>query len=714
MKIQKIIFLSLASFIFITQGSLASSTYFPIQPGKMGPIAQDGTLRSQQYPFTCQTEPVGLGPAIDQDCNAAMQVSYYYKPRGQSTLLPLPRNINGEYYYPNDVDTFASNYLPDFISPGGKYIVRVEQGVINRFIYMIAILEDIVAHKTPELSGYKNKALYYFDGGSGLGHTQASNSAIDFINDPSRLIKDIDVLGLGYAVLYSTGTATSTHYNLKLGLKTAQMVKQQFISEFKEPDFTLGIGGSGGAIQQLIYSEQDPSLLNGLILLFTAFPDMLTQTNYASDCPLLENYFDNLAYDAPTSWKTRGIIEGLNTSAQMPLSKQALTNVNPKLQTLISDGHGSDTCINGWGRVAHSLINPFSEENGHSQSSLWDNENDQVQFGSYPVDEHGLAYNTLDNEGVQYGLQALKLNKIDKERFFDVNAKIGGWKKESEFVAEANYPMSGHHGEYDGWSSQNATASTIPPEALNHMVATRKSASTAAIDAAVKNHLIFTGNVNLPILEIRINHDDVGDIHNAFESFVIRSRLQKFNRANQHVLWFVQNKKFIADTTQDNYWADIAKMGEYIKLTQDESGGLQKAMIFPYFNPTSWPIMLMERWVRKIKEYPTASIVENKPLFFHDGCYLPTKRISPYFDDSAWVGMLDPTAKWKGFCAQNTIIYPTPRVVAGENIASEQLKCPLIPIEEFIKKNGYGTIKMTAADITHLKMIFPTGVCWYG
>lgn len=246
----------------------------------------------------------------------------------------------------------------------------------------------------------------------------------------------------------------------------------------------------------------------------------------------------------------------------MPLSKLALASVNPKLQSLISNGYGSDTCINGWGRVSHSLINPYSNDNNFKPSSLWDNENDQIQFGSYPVNEQGIAYNTLDNEGVQYGLQALKLNKIDKKRFFDINTKIGGWKKESEFITEQHYPMSGHNGSYDGWSAQNATASTIPSELSNNIVAPRKSASQLAIDAVAKNHLIFTGNVKVPILEIRIDHDDIGDIHNAFESFVIRSKLQKFHHADQHILWLIQSKKFISDTSQYNYWADMAKMGK--------------------------------------------------------------------------------------------------------------------------------------------------------
>lgn len=121
----------------------------------------------------------------------------------------------------------------------------------------------------------------------------------------------------------------------------------------------------------------------------------------------------------------------------------------------------------------------------------------------------------------------------------------------------------------------------------------------------------------------------------------------------------------------------------------------------------------MERWVRNIQENPTSAISNNKPLSFHDGCYLPSKSILPYFNDSAWNGMLDSTTKRKGYCAQNTIIYPTPRVVAGEDIANNQLKCLLISIEAFINKKGYGTIEMTKEDIDHLKRIFPTGVCGY-
>ena len=46
-------------------------------------------------------------------------------------------------------------------------------------------------------------------------------------------------LRMGYAVLYSSGTRTNTHYNLQLGGETAIMVKDRFVSAYAEPEYTI-------------------------------------------------------------------------------------------------------------------------------------------------------------------------------------------------------------------------------------------------------------------------------------------------------------------------------------------------------------------------------------------------------------------------------------------------------------------------------------------
>ena len=69
-------------------------------------------------------------------------------------------------------------------------------------------------------------------------------------------------LPLGHAIVYSTGTRTGTHYNLQLGGETAIMVKDRFVSAYAEPEYTVGVGGSGGAIQQYVYGQNHPGLLD--------------------------------------------------------------------------------------------------------------------------------------------------------------------------------------------------------------------------------------------------------------------------------------------------------------------------------------------------------------------------------------------------------------------------------------------------------------------
>ena len=69
---------------------------------------------------------------------------------------------------------------------------------------------------------------------------------------------DPQLLGLGYAIAHSSGTRTSVHYNLQLGGETALMTKERFVERYGVPRYTVGVGGSGGAIQQYVYGQNHP------------------------------------------------------------------------------------------------------------------------------------------------------------------------------------------------------------------------------------------------------------------------------------------------------------------------------------------------------------------------------------------------------------------------------------------------------------------------
>ena len=111
-------------------------------------------------------------------------------------------------------------------------------------------------------------------------------------------------LAHGYAIAYSTGDMTGTHYNLQLGGETAIMVKDRFVSAYGEPRYTVGVGGSGGAIQQYVYGQNHPGLLDAAIPQYS-YPDMVTQTIHVGDCELLERWADAKAIASPASiWRT--------------------------------------------------------------------------------------------------------------------------------------------------------------------------------------------------------------------------------------------------------------------------------------------------------------------------------------------------------------------------------------------------------------------------
>jgi Tannase-like family of unknown function (DUF6351) len=99
-----------------------------------------------------------------------------------------------------------------------------------------------------------------------------------------------DVLKLGYAVVNSTGLRTNTHYNLQLGGETALMLKEHFIEDHGVPLYSVGVGGSGGAIQQYVYAQNHPGLLDAAIPQYS-YSDMITQTIHVGDCELLEHYY---------------------------------------------------------------------------------------------------------------------------------------------------------------------------------------------------------------------------------------------------------------------------------------------------------------------------------------------------------------------------------------------------------------------------------------
>ena len=143
------------------------------------------------------------------------------------------------------------------------------------------MLADPAARDT-DTSRWNRRLVYFFDGGVAIGRNQGT---------PGGSAINPDLLARGYAIAHSSGTRASVHYNMVLGGETALMTKERFVERYGVPLYTVGIGGSGGAIQQYLYGQNHPGLLDGAIPTHS-YPDMVTQTIHVGDCELLERYMD--------------------------------------------------------------------------------------------------------------------------------------------------------------------------------------------------------------------------------------------------------------------------------------------------------------------------------------------------------------------------------------------------------------------------------------
>src|SRR5690606_36171676 len=184
------------------------------------------------------------------------------------------------------------------------YIVAVERGTINRFIYGIAMLApfDYTPHSPYLPTPWNRRLIFSFgSGGGGVGYRQYPMNVSEVLID--------EFLSKGYAVAYTTGARTARSYNMTLAEETIMMVKNHFRVRYGEPLYTVGIGSSGGALTQYVVSQNHPGLLDALIPI-RGYPDMITQSIYVGDCELMEYYFDHSDNPRWQSKEEREVFEG--------------------------------------------------------------------------------------------------------------------------------------------------------------------------------------------------------------------------------------------------------------------------------------------------------------------------------------------------------------------------------------------------------------------
>jgi hypothetical protein len=624
-----------------------------------------------QYPFVCTTMTQGLGQPIPDDpatgtksFDAAGNLAGYSRNCSAPTLVTFRyRSQSGAWkdYTPGMArpDDMAQTTTTD-----GKtvdFIVRQERGTINRFIYSIAMLAPF--DQGPEALGrgaWNGKVVYRFDGGVAIGHSQGNLSSSGALYDMP--------LGRGYAVLYSSGTRTSTHYNMQLGGETALMVKERFVELYDVPDYTVTIGGSGGAIQQYLYAQNHPGLMDAAIPQYS-YPDMVSQAVHVGDCELLEFVMDVVDGANPRwqTWTNRSLFEGLNASN---------TLMNPYTGAL-----GLTECIEGWRGLSPLALNPnygsaSNQQLFEPQSAIaateWSHFGDIVNIVG--VDTDGYARNYWDNVGVQYGLQSVASGAITPTEFLTFNSVIGGWKNEPDMAQEGCpfYPPGcADFTRWDPWSARNQAFSLDPLAP-----APRQQGNVDAMHAVYEAGLVFRGDIDIPIIDWRNYLEDELNMHNTQQSFASRKRmLNADDDASNQVVWFT----------------DVVESS-------------------PIFDQTPEALAVIDEWMANIRANPSGGVAGNKPVDATDRCF-DENGAEIARGPGVWNGIIDSEAP--GACTQKFKIYSTSRRVAGGPFEQSIFKCQLMPVSDAIARGFYGVWSPSPQEAAILQAIFPSGVCDY-
>ncbi len=651
----------------------------------------------QQTPFVCTTvqSAVGRPPLVDsatqpgyavkdaqgqvigysRDCSIDTFVGYQYR-NTAGALQPLP--AGGAR--PTDM---AQATLPD--GRRVDFVVRREIGSINRFLYSIAMLAPLPAADNAaqaDTSRWNGKLLYWFQGGVAIGHSQGT------VHGGSM---NLDVLGQGWAIVHSSGNNTGTHYNMNLAGETAMMTKERFVERYGAPLYTVGLGGSGGAIQQYLIAQNHPGVLDGLLPV-QSYPDMVTQTIHVGDCELLEHYMDATDRANP-KWrvtKNRSWLVGMNAEENPPGGPNARVN-DPlaPLKTALgySTAVGSSECVPAWRGLTPLAMNPWYGQAANQEQYVplsdiaairWTHYDDLRNV--YGVDASGAGRSTWDNVGVQYGLKSLRAGQITPAEFLHLNWHVGGWKHPSDMVQEG-FPFFGTGaaevnkalsvpGYFDPWSRRNMHLGT------DEAPAPRTAGDLRAMRAAYTSGHVFKGKLDVPAIDHRQYMERELDMHNSHQSFAVRQRVEdRMGDSDNLVVWFT-----------------------------DTVPGVPKA------SQTLEALGVMDRWLSNIRENPHRGIARNKPAGAVDACYDQQGR-RMFAGDGVWNGILDRRAP--GNCTQAFALYGTSRIVAGAPIEGGIYRCALKSVERAIWDGSYGAWRPSAQEAALLKRIFPQGVCDY-
>jgi hypothetical protein len=302
-------------------------------------------------------------------------------------------------------------------------------------------------------------------------------------------------LGEGYAVFTNTLNHPTNSCNAFLAGETTMMGKERFIETFGAPDFTVSIGGSGGAYTGLQVADAFPGLIDGVIATST-FPDALSIAIAGLDAHLLTHYFAATEPGRFTDEQKVAITGYSGVEAFEDAANQS-QRTDPVPGRADIEGYASAR----WHASIpeelryHPVMNPAG-----ARPTVFD-----AARNIYGTDSAtGFALRPFDNMGVQYGLSALNAGAITTTDFLDLNERIGGYDQDANYV--------------------------LP----------RSVGDAGAIRRAYQSGVTLGGGgglASIPVFDAG-GYNDTANYHYQWFHFAVRERMQASNGyADNHLLW---------------------------------------------------------------------------------------------------------------------------------------------------------------------------------
>lgn len=374
------------------------------------------------------------------------------------------------------------------------FIVRLEEGIVDRDRYQIAVLfdprESWDRWQPPATWNHKLVIAH----GHGCGATYGQGEELSVLEE-SR------ALGKGFAVMNTALNNSGSNCNPVVQAESMFMAKERVIEAYGDVRYTIGTGGSGGALAQQWVANAYPGLYDGL-LLGQSFPDAWTTLLEVEDCALLLEYWQDPTRWAPgVAWTEaqKQAVEG-HLSTSICQENVAVAGFHKLLQPSVGRSCGVkaseiyEPTTNPRG-VRCTLADYSVNVLGRRPASEWSAAETAAGFG--------FAGRPYDNIGVQYGLHALRAGRITPAQFLDLNGAIGS-----------------HDLDYR-WQPQ------------------RVAADRGALHAAYRAGLINSANELDQVAIIDKRGTNTVEIHHHVRTWQMRARLDRSNgHHDNHVIWW--------------------------------------------------------------------------------------------------------------------------------------------------------------------------------